>query len=441
MFLKLKSYFIDDIWNFSIDDKKGFFSFLIKCARIVFLSVHGFIKDKCSLQAASLTYYSLMAIVPCFALLFGISKGFGFQAYIENELLEKFPDQRIVLLEIIKFANNLLENTKGGLIAGIGVLVLFWSVIKLLSKMEFTFNKIWGGSLAKSWKRRFADYLSLFMVVPFFLVISGSVKVLVFRNFKLIIENLPYSFLFNHAFIVFAKMFPFILMSLLLIFIYIFIPNAKVKFFSALIGGFIAASLYEILQWLYLFFQIGVSKYGAIYGSFAALPLFLIWLQLSWVVILFGVEITYSLQHQKKYEFWRFNSKMSLNTQMTLCIWVLCHIAKRMLQRKDPFSKRRLSKELNIPFGSIDKIINTLVSINYVSEIKRKRKRDIVIQLNISPEDLTILQIVEDINSRGYNTIPFETDDVNKKIQMLISKFYMDAKQSSLNCKLKDLFK
>ena len=129
-----------DIWRIRLKDLPRKKSFLIKQLRTVLLAVRGFDEDKCLLRASSLTFYTLLSIVPVVAMAFGIAKGFGFEHYLEKQFFEKFPGQETVLVQIVDFAQKLLENTKGGVIAGIGVVILFWSVMKLLGHIESSFN-------------------------------------------------------------------------------------------------------------------------------------------------------------------------------------------------------------------------------------------------------------------------------------------------------------
>jgi len=117
--------------------------FFIKQLRILLLAIRRFGQDQCPLQASALTFYSILSIVPLVAMAFGIAKGFGFQNLLEKQLLEKFPGQEEVMTRIFDFARSLLENTKGGMIAGIGIVFLLWTVIKLLSHIEGSLNDIW----------------------------------------------------------------------------------------------------------------------------------------------------------------------------------------------------------------------------------------------------------------------------------------------------------
>ena len=168
-----------DIWRIRLADLPFGQSFLIKQLRIILLAFRGYNEDRCLLRASSLTFYTLLSIVPVAALFFGIAKGFGFEKRLENELFERFPGQEEVLSQVIHFSNSLLEQTRGGLIAGIGMLVLFWSVLKVLGHIEMALNDIWEIKKQRSWVRKFTDYLSIMLISPILVLMSGSATVFI----------------------------------------------------------------------------------------------------------------------------------------------------------------------------------------------------------------------------------------------------------------------
>ncbi|MGH7931184.1 MAG: YihY/virulence factor BrkB family protein, partial [Candidatus Binatia bacterium] len=168
-----------DIWRLQANKLHPRRSFWITQLRICVLAVRRFVDDKCDLRASALTFYSLLSIVPVVAMAFAVAKGFGFEKILGEQLLAKLEGQEEVAERIIGFAQSLLENTKGGAIAGVGIVVLFWTVIKLLGNIEKSFNDIWGVKTARAMGRKLADYLSVTMVCPVLLIIASSATVLV----------------------------------------------------------------------------------------------------------------------------------------------------------------------------------------------------------------------------------------------------------------------
>ena len=157
-----------DIWRVRLEDLPFGKSFLIKQLRVIIITLRRFDEDKCFLRASSLTFYTLLSIVPVAAMLFGVAKGFGFEKLLRKELFERFPGdaQQEVMTKVIEFAESMLEATKGGLIAGIGLIVLFWSVIKVLSNIEASLNDIWEIKENRNWGRKFSDYLAVMIIKP-----------------------------------------------------------------------------------------------------------------------------------------------------------------------------------------------------------------------------------------------------------------------------------
>ena len=304
MFSRILHFIRVDIWRIRLRNLPPKKSFLIKQLRIVLLALRGFGDDKCLLRASALTFYSLLSIVPVLAMAFGIAKGFGLETELVarlSELPERFPGQEKVLNDVIESAKNLLENTKEGVIAGIGVAVLFWTIIKVLGNIEKSFNDIWGVKKARSIGRKLSDYLSMMLVCPILFVMSSSVTVFIAGQIRLVTEKIALLGAISPFIFAILRLFPYCVIWIMFSFLYIFMPNTKVNFRSGILAGIVAGTTYQVVQWVYITFQIGVTKYNAIYGSFAALPLFLVWLQLSWLIVLFGEEISFAYQNVDTY--------------------------------------------------------------------------------------------------------------------------------------------
>jgi len=249
-----------DIWRIRASTLSNRKSFWIRQLRIILLAIRGFAEDKCKLQASALTFYSLMSVVPVVAMAFGIAKGFGFEDRLETQILTSMQGQEEVAQRIIGFTQSLLENTQGGWIAGIGIAVLFWSVIGVLGNIENSFNGIWGIKKSRTLGRKFSDYLSIMMICPVLFIMSSSVTVLITSQVTLLIEKLAFLGPIGTIIIISLKILPYAVIWIMFTFTYMFMPNTKVNFKSGFIAGIIAGTIYQIIQWAYIAFQIGVSK-------------------------------------------------------------------------------------------------------------------------------------------------------------------------------------
>ena len=303
MIAKLLSFIRRDIWRIPVKKLKGPRGLALRVLRLFVLSHTEFNKDQCSLRASALTFYSLLSIVPVFAMAFGIAKGFGLENLLREKIMESMQGQQEIMTRVLEFSENFLQNTKGGLIAGIGLALLFWTIIQVLSNIEISFNAIWGIKETRSLGRKFADYLALMLVAPVFFIIASSATVFIASQIQMATEKVAILGVFGPVIFTGLKVLPYIIFSGLLTHLYIFLPNGKIQFSAALAGGLVAGVTYQAVQWVYIHFQIGASNAGAVYGTFAALPLFLVWLQTSWVIVLYGAEIAFACQNEARFEF------------------------------------------------------------------------------------------------------------------------------------------
>ena len=297
------NFFKSGIWTLRAADFPPFVRSLIALLRIIVLSVRCFFKNNCMLHASALTYYTLLAIVPVAALAFAIAKGFGLYARLETWFRGTFAGKEEVAEKIITFSNNLLENTKGGLIAGIGAIALLYVTIRLMMQIEKSLNDIWGVKTGRAILRKISDYLAIVLLCPLIIIVTTGATVYTTVRLSEMVNTIPgISDTMNVLLALSSRALPIVTTWLIFSFIYMFIPNTRVRIIPALTGGFIAGVLYYVVQVLYIAAQYNVAKYNAIYGSFAALPLFLIWLQISWTFILLGAEIAFACQNVSSYE-------------------------------------------------------------------------------------------------------------------------------------------
>jgi len=251
-------------------------SWLGKLSRTFYCSARRYGSDHQSQRAVALTYYTLFAVVPVMALVFGIAKGFSLEDKLQVFLEEKFANHQDVLNWIYQFADTTLKEAQGGVVAGVGVIALIWTVIWLASNIERAFNAVWNLPTRKNMFRRFSDYLAIILVTPIILVVMSSAGVFMRSMMGHILAGMPW--LGGAGFILFSimiKLFPLLLVILLFTLIYFLVPNTKVRFGSALLSGIVAGMLYQLLQDGFIYVQSALYRYNTIYGSFAALPLFL----------------------------------------------------------------------------------------------------------------------------------------------------------------------
>jgi membrane protein len=436
---KIINFITRDIWRIRISKipRKKFF--LIKNLRIAILALRGFNEDKCSLRSSALTFYTLLSIVPIFAMAFGIAKGFGFEKLLEQHILEKFPTQNDVIVNVINFANNMLENTKGGIVGGIGIIVLFWAVIKVLTNIEKSFNDIWGVKKMRSIGRRLSDYLSIMLICPIFLIVSSGLTVFVKSQAVMITERISLIGAISPSIYFLLEFLPYTVMWAVFIFIYIFIPNTKVNWKSAIIAGILAGTVYQVVQLLYVNFQIGVGKYNAIYGSFAALPLFLIWLHLSWRIVLFGAEISFAHQNVDTYEFEPDCLNVSQSFRKLITLRVVNLLVKNFAKGEKPLSAADISHELDIPVRLLRDILSELLKAEIASEVKTEDDKVLAYHPGCDINLLRINYVLDRLDETGSADIPVLQTEELSKISGSLRAFGGLIEKSPDNLLLKDI--
>lgn len=411
---------------------------LVRLVRLVLLSIRGFRGDNCSLRASALTFYTLLSIVPVVAMLFGIAKGFGFEARLEAQILENFQAQETVVLRIIEFARRLLENTRGGMIAGIGVALLFWSVMKVLGDIETSFNHIWKVEHSRSFARKFSDYFSVMLVSPVLVLISGSLTIFITHRIIQITEKMVPGFVSPVIFIG-LKYFPYCLIWALLTFIYIIMPNTKVRLSSAAAGGILAGTAYQAAQLGYVWFQIALSKFNAIYGSFAALPLFLIWLQLSWLIVLAGAEIAYAHQTLDLFEFDPECRKENGRSAKLTALSVACMVIRNFAAPAPPVTENQIAGAVSAPRTLVRKAIEDLAACGILCAVLQDGNDEPAWQPARDTGALTITEVLFALDGKDDSLNPEFRDGQWKTLSESLESFERLAEKAPANHLLKEL--
>jgi len=434
---KTRDFIKHDIWRIRRTKLPPGKSFFLNLLRVLLLSIRSFDENKCALHASALTFFTMISIVPIAAMAFGIAKGFGFEKMLEEQLRDKLAGHEDILANVIQFSHSLLQNTQGGLIAGVGLIILLWSVLKVLGQIENSFNDIWGIKERRTIGRMFGDYLSLMLICPVVIIISGSVTVFITTQVTLITAKV--AILGNLSFLVFLllKLLPYTLLWGLFTFLYIFMPNTKVRFSSGLFAGVIAGTIYQVLQWVYITFQVGVANYNAIYGSFAALPLFLVWLQLSWTVVLFGAEISFAHQNVDTYEFESDACQASHRIKTLLSLQITHHLIRNFIRREKPLTDRDISNQLEIPIRFVNEILFDLVKCRIVSVTETEGERGYQPALDINT--ISIQYVIDAMEQRGVNTMPFAHTPEFETLSVLLETFGKTIERLPDNKLLKDL--
>ncbi len=406
MALGISGFIKEDIWTIHENSLTTLQRLGIKILKIFLLSVGGFKRDLCQLRASALTLYTLLSIVPVIALLFGIAKGFGFEKKLEKQLLEQASDQDTMMLQLIEFSQNMLSSTKGGVVAGIGIVVLFYTVIKVIGNIEESFNHIWKIEKSRTLARKLSDYLSLMLLAPVLLITSSSITVFVKTKITWLVEVMQLPELGTKLVLYAMSFSPLIIMSLLFTFVFLFMPNQKISIKAGIIAGVLTGIMFQIVQWGYLALQLGASSYNAIYGSFAALPLFLIWLQIGWLVVLIGCEISFYVHNYEQYSHNEKFSNISFSLKKNIALQV-CHcIVKRFANAEVAPNAEQIAAELVLPVSIVHRSLSELIDCHIIVELNYLENEAVTYQPSQDISSLTIVQVINALETAGRNSIP-----------------------------------
>lgn len=430
------------IWELRLADLPPLQVAVIRSLRVLLLTVRGFYEDRCPLRAAALTYYSLLSIVPLAALVFGIAKGFGLQEYIESQILQMAQRghwEGDVAGRVIAFSYSLLENTKGGLIAGIGVVLLFWAVLSILGEIEDAFNCVWRVRRSRRLARKFTDYLAMMVSAPILFVLSSSLTVLVTGKAEAMIQRTSFLGPLGPAISFLLTFLPYVSIWTLLVLHYVVMPNTRVPIRSGVVAAVITGTIYQVLQWVYIKFQVGVAHYGAIYGSFAALPLFMVWVQLSWMMVLFGAEISFAHGNCETFGFHPDDSRVSISARKLLALRI-CHLLiKRFSLAEKPLNAREISETLEIPGRLSRQLLHELAAIGLVTETMKSGKNEVTFQPGRDVSRLTIQEALGLYEESGTANIPIPDSEEATKLLSSLKRLSDLAKRAPENVVLKEI--
>ena len=443
MIAKIIKFFTTGIWQTPLEGLPFYKAFIIRYLRIIMVAVQKFMQHDSLRTATVLTYFSLLNIVPLFAVVFAVAKGFGLKQFVVRQITEmaqKANWQASITDQIVRFSESVLTQAKGGIVAGVGIALLLWTVISILGKVEDSFNNIWEVGKPRTLTRKFTDYLSILIVAPVLLAVSSSVTIVATGQIKMIMESIKLLGPFSAVIFVLLKLMPYITMWLLLTAVYLIMPNEKIPVRSGIIGAVFAGTLFQVVQWAYIRFQIGVATQSAIYGSFAALPLFLGWLQISWMIVLFGVEVAHANEYRETYGFHPDYSRVGGASRRLLVLRVFYLLVKKFAACEKPLTMREISRTLKIPASFVSEILFRLSAKDLVVEIAKGIRREASFQPGRSIKLITIKEVLDAYERAGDTEFPQrDMDEDAKKLSRYMEMISEAIEKSPGNVKLEDI--
>lgn len=376
---RISEFFSQTVWS-EDRPRRGFPAFVYRVGRIVHLCVRGFIHDDIVFRASALTYITVLSLVPLLAFSFSVAKGFGFYDPLVHGTINPFLDRtfgplesnaplvpdptsshemRVAIDRVLEMVGGIVQETKVASLGALGLVILIWAVIKLLGTIERSFNHIWGVQRPRSILRKLTDYLAMVIVAPIFLFTATAITTAAESHgvTEFLREKLHLGLLLD----VLVEGLPLIALWLGFTFVYMAMPNARTRIGSAILGAIVGGTLWHLTLLLQIKFQVGVARYNPIYASFAAIPIFLVWIQFSWVAVLLGAEVCFA--HQSEPDYLRVaRSRPSDHAfKELLALRAMARIGERFLSGGPAWTSDDMATELAVPIRPLEEVLDLLI--------------------------------------------------------------------------------
>jgi membrane protein len=353
------------LWRTDISDVPWFKSAFYYLVRLIEHAATGFMEDQCLIRASALTYTSLLSLVPFLALMFAVLKGLGVQSRLEPLLLQEFtPASQEVVTSILEY----VDRTNVSSLGVAGVVALLVTALMTLRNMEGSLNWIWKVGKGRSWQRTVSDYLSTLLIAPFCILVAFSLTT--YFSSPSIMDKMTGIWLIGGFYRLLIKFSPFFVLWIAFTACYLLIPNTRVKIPSALLGGILGGTLWQLAQWGYVRYQFGVAKYNAIYGALSQLPILLVWIYISWVILLMGAEIAFAHQNLPHYARKKALSLLRRQSPEYLILRVLQKVGERFQAGKSPFTLEELQRALQTARSSLEPCLVRLREAAWIAPIE-----------------------------------------------------------------------
>lgn len=395
---KLRAFLLHDLWNLEPHELTRGRLFLMRQLQVAAIVVRGFVSDGCMLRASALTYATLLSIVPLLALMFSLIKGFGGQNVLEPLLYRIFTHGSE---EAIGAILSYIENTNFRRLGTVGLVILVVTVLTLLSNIEKSFNHIWGVKETRSLLRRFSDYFSVVLLSP--LLILAAISLTTSLRSQAVVQVLLETAVIGEALLLLFNILPYLAMWAAFVFMYLFMPNTRVRFAPALVGGIFGGTLWQLAQWAYVNFQVGVSRYNAIYGTMAALPILIVWLYVSWMIVLLGLEVTYAVQNATIIREEYGEEPVNFVSRERVALTVLLLSSEAFFAGTPAWDHARFCSELKLPPRLVRILLEDLVRLGFLAKVQDASGEGFVYHPGKAPESMQVHAVLQALRADGSN--------------------------------------
>ena len=388
---------LEQIWNIDERHLTRTKRCVLSAAKRIVITVECILENNITSYASALTYSSALAAVPILAIVFAVARGFGFETVIEARLRSSLDADPDLADFILHFVEQYLQHTKGGVFIGFGLIFLLYTLVMLTSSIETAFNTIWHVSSSRHLHRQIFNYIGVFLLLPFTMIIGSGMSFYI----QTISSGWSSIALLDDTVVSVFSLLPVFTTCTIFVLLYKLMPNTHVKWSSALWPGIGAGLVFLIVQYLYIHYQIKLSSYNAIYGSFAAIPLFMLWMQISWSICLIGGQLSYAEQSLSHYAFERSSDRLSRRYRDTISLLLLTRIVKRFVSGSIPYSMRTLAQDTNLPENLVNQHLERLVEVQLLAKMQKDNNGTEYYLPAIDVHRITVKNVIRRLESRG----------------------------------------
>ena len=429
---QLFTYFTDTIFRQDVSEwRNPVVRWLVQQYRLLFYTARGLVEHGTLVRSAALTFYTLMSLVPILAVVFAVVKGFGLTDGLVENLYGIFPRHPETIDYIVGFAENALARTQGGVVAAVGLVMLFWAVIRVFGSIENAFNNIWEVKVERSIARQWTDYIAVVMIVPVLWILANAVG-----NYIEQVLGLYDKWYFTTL----SRLASMVVIWTMFTLLYLIIPNARVRFQSALMAGIVAGTIFLLFQWGYVYVQRWMTSYNAVYGSFAALPLFLIWMQTSWEILLFGGELSFAYQNISRFAEERESLRISYDQRRKVLLAVMILVARNFRDHGGTLSTDTIRERLGLPTRIVNDVLFQLVQAGQLIAVRSgDGERDVAFTPAHDLASTTVYGILEAVERTGQATLDLGQTPELARMNQEVESLKEEVRHSSNNARLSDL--
>ena len=431
-FREIPTYFTDTIFRRDLSEwKNPVLRWFVQQYRLLFYTARGLLEHGTIMHSAALTFYTLMSLVPIVAVVFAVLKGFGMADNLVQSLYGVFPQYPDIVDYLVSFAEKALARTQGGIVAAVALATLFWAVIRVFSSIESAFNNIWEVKVERSITRQWTDYIAVVMIVPLLWIAANAVgnyaqQLLGAR------DGLGFRLLSRAASMA--------VIWVMFTFLYTIIPNARVRLRSAAMAGIVAGTFFLLFQWGYIYIQRWMTSYNAIYGSFAALPLLLIWMQTSWQILLFGGELSFAYQNISRFGEERESLLISYDQRRKILLAVMLTVMRHFHEQGGTLPADAIRQQLDLPTRIVNDVLFQLVQAGQLIAVRSgDGERDVAYSPAHDISQLTVYGVLESVEQWGKIGVDLTRTHEFARIDREFESIKEKARRAQENVRLIDL--